>query len=246
VRPTRDRYRGGVSTAAIVPAAGGGVRLGADRPKALVPLADEPMVVHAIRALRESEVVEHVVVAAPTATADELRAALRRDWDGWVTVLDGGPTRQASVAAGLAALSPDHDLVVVHDAARALVPPSVVVRVVDILLAGAPAVIPVLPVADTMKRVRDGRVVETVDRTELYAVQTPQGFRRDVLVAAHAAADPEAPATDDAALVELSGGEVCVVDGDPDAFKITRPLDLRIAEAVLSSRTHRADLEGLG
>jgi 2-C-methyl-D-erythritol 4-phosphate cytidylyltransferase len=225
-----------VSTAAIVPAAGEGTRLGAGRPKALVPLAGEPLVVHALRALRASEVVDRVVVAAPPAVGDEVRAALPSDWTGWVTVIDGGVIRQASVAAGLATLSADHDLVLVHDAARALVPARVVVGVVDALLAGAPAAIPVLPVPDTVKRVRDGRVLETVDRAELYAVQTPQGFRRDVLVAAHQAADPDAAATDDAALVERIGTEVCVVDGDPEAFKITRPLDLRIAEAVLESR----------
>jgi 2-C-methyl-D-erythritol 4-phosphate cytidylyltransferase len=234
--PTTDANVTEVSTAAIVPAAGDGTRLGADRPKALVPLAGEPLVVHAVRGLRESEVVDRVVVVAPGSAEPDLAAALLPEWEGWVSVVEGGATRQASVAAGIASLSPDHDLVLVHDAARSLVPPGVVVRVVDALLAGAPAVIPVLPVADTIKRVRKGRVLETVDRTELYAVQTPQGFRRDVLVAAHAGADRTAPATDDAALVERSGVEVCVVDGDPEAFKITRPLDLRIAEAVLSSR----------
>jgi 2-C-methyl-D-erythritol 4-phosphate cytidylyltransferase len=141
------------------------------------------------------------------------------------------------VAAGLETLSPDHDLVLVHDAARALVPPAVVIRVVDALLGGAGAVIPVLPAADTVKRVRGGVVLETVDRTELYAVQTPQGFQRRILAAAHAeAAGSDAPATDDAALVERVGGEVCVVDGDSEAFKITRPLDLAVAEAVLRSR----------
>jgi 2-C-methyl-D-erythritol 4-phosphate cytidylyltransferase len=226
-----------MSTAAIVPAAGDGVRLGADRPKALVPLAGEPLVLHALRALRASEVVDRVVVAAPIAARDDLRTALPGEWDGWAHVIEGGATRQASVAAGLEALSPDHDLVLVHDAARALVPPAVVVRVVDALLAGARAVIPVLPVSDTVKRVRGGIVLETVDRTDLYAVQTPQGFQRRILAAAHAAAvDSDGPATDDAALVERVGGEVCVVDGDPEAFKITRPLDMAVAEAVLHSR----------
>ncbi len=226
-----------MSTAAIVPAAGDGVRLGADRPKAMVPLAGEPLVVHALQALRASEVVDRVVVAAPIAARDDLRTALPDEWGGWVHVIAGGATRQASVAAGLEALSTDHDLVLVHDAARALVPPAVVVRVVDALLAGAGAVIPVLPVSDTVKRVRGGVVLETVDRTDLYAVQTPQGFQRRILAAAHAAAvDSDGPATDDAAMVERVGGEVCVVDGDPDAFKITRPLDMAVAEAVLHSR----------
>lgn len=228
-----------MSTAAIVPAAGDGLRLGADRPKALVSLAGEPLVVHALRGLRASEVVDRVIVAAPIAAGDELRAALPSEWNGWVRVIDGGATRQASVAAGLEALSHDHDLVLVHDAARALVPPAVVVRVVDALLGGADAVIPVLAMADTVKRVRGGVVLETVDRAELYAVQTPQGFQRRILAAVHAAAvDSDAPATDDAALVERAGGEVWAVDGDSEAFKITRPLDLALAEAVLRSRRH--------
>lgn len=224
-----------MSTAAIVPAAGSGVRLGADRPKALVLLAGEPLVVHALRALRDSEVVDRVVIAGPPDRLDELSAALPSAWSGWAQVIAGGAVRQASVAAGLESLSGDHELVLVHDAARALVPPAVVIRVVDALLAGAPAVIPVLPVSDTVKRVRDARVLETVDRTSLYAVQTPQGFRRDVLAEAHATTT-ESEATDDAGLVERAGGEVCVVDGAAEAFKITGPLDLALAEAVLSSR----------
>ncbi|MGH3475211.1 MAG: 2-C-methyl-D-erythritol 4-phosphate cytidylyltransferase [Nocardioidaceae bacterium] len=226
-----------MSTAAIVPAAGSGVRLGADRPKALVPLAGEPLVVHALRALRTSEVVDRIVVVAPPTELDEMQAALPNPWHGWVHVVAGGAVRQASVAAGLEALSDDHELVLVHDAARALVPPAVVTRVVDALLAGAPAVIPVVPVSDTVKRVRDGRVLDTVDRASLYAVQTPQGFRRDVLATVHATTT-ESDATDDAGLVERAGGEVCVVDGDAEAFKITSPLDLRLAEALLSSRRH--------
>ena len=224
-----------MSTAAIVPAAGGGVRLGAERPKALVPLAGEPLVVHALRALRASAAVDRVVVVGPPGALDELTVALPSDWNGWASVVAGGAVRQASVAAGLETLSDDHDLVLVHDAARALVPAAVVTRVVDALLAGAPAVIPVVPMNDTVKRVSDGRVIETVDRTSLYAVQTPQGFRRDVLTAAHASTT-ETAATDDAGLVERSGGVVCVVDGDAEAFKITRPLDLALAEAVLDSR----------
>jgi 2-C-methyl-D-erythritol 4-phosphate cytidylyltransferase len=226
-----------VSTAAIVPAAGSGVRLGADRPKALVPLAGEPLVVHALRALRSSEVVDRIVVAAPPTELDAMQAALPSEWRGWVEVVAGGAVRQASVSAGLEALADDHELVLVHDAARALVPPAVVTRVVDALLTGAPVVIPVVPLSDTVKRVRDGRVLDTVDRASLYAVQTPQGFRRDVLAAAHATTT-ESDATDDAGLVERAGGDVCVVDGDAEAFKITSPLDLRLAEAVLSSRRH--------
>jgi 2-C-methyl-D-erythritol 4-phosphate cytidylyltransferase len=152
-----------------------------------------------------------------------------------VVVVAGGADRHASVGAALDALPPGVDLVLVHDAARCLTPPSVVGAVVTALRSGADAVIPVLPVADTIKRVEVDRVVATVPREHLRAVQTPQGFRRDVLVAAHAAA-PDASHTDDAGLVELLGRPVTVVPGHEEAFKITRPLDLLLAEAVLAAR----------
>jgi 2-C-methyl-D-erythritol 4-phosphate cytidylyltransferase len=163
---------------------------------------------------------------------DLLRAAV----DGLVlTVVAGGDSRQESVAAALAALPADVDAVLVHDAARAFVPPAVTARVVEALDAGAPAVVPALPVPDTVKRVSGARVLATVDRTSLRAVQTPQGFRRDVLERAHAHGTPGA--TDDAGLVESLGLPVTVVEGSAEAFKVTGPLDLLLAEALLRSRT---------
>lgn len=125
----------------------------------------------------------------------------------------------------------------VHDAARPLAPVSLVDSVAAAVRAGAEAVVPGLPVADTIKAVDEhGTVVATVDRGSLRAVQTPQGFRRRLLAEAHAAGDPDAPATDDAGLVEALGGTVLVVPGDEEAFKVTRPLDLVLAEAVLARR----------
>jgi 2-C-methyl-D-erythritol 4-phosphate cytidylyltransferase len=126
------------------------------------------------------------------------------------------------------------DLVLVHDAARALTPPAVVEAVVAALRAGADAVVPVLPVTDTVKRVDGDRVRVTVDRSDLRVAQTPQGFRREVLAAAHAQAGPAA--TDDAALVERLGLTVDTVPGSEEAFKVTRPFDLLMAEAVLRGR----------
>lgn len=146
-------------------------------------------------------------------------------------VVAGGASRQASVAAALAAVPEHFGIVLVHDAARALTPPELVEAVADAVRGGHGAVIPVLPVVDTIKQVDDfGRVVGTVDRSVLRAVQTPQGFRRDVLTSAHAAAVDEH--TDDAGLAEKIGVAVHTVPGAEAAMKITRPFDLAIAELL--------------
>ena len=156
-----------------------------------------------------------------------------------VTVVAGGATRQESVAAALAAAPPDLSVVLVHDAARALTPPEVVERVAAAVRAGHPAVIPVLPVIDTIKAVdADDAVRATVDRAALRAVQTPQGFRRDVLAAAHANAVDAA--TDDAGLVEALGVRVSCVPGSPHALKITQPFDLAVAELLLRTPIEQA------
>jgi 2-C-methyl-D-erythritol 4-phosphate cytidylyltransferase len=145
-------------------------------------------------------------------------------------VVAGGVTRLDSVRVGLAALADDVDAVLVHDVARPFVPAAVIDRVIDALAEGADAVVPAMAVTDTIKRVdAGGRVVATVDRSELRAIQTPQGFRVAALVAAHEGA-PEA--SDDAGLIEALGGTVVVVAGAEEAFKITRPWDLRVAEAL--------------
>jgi 2-C-methyl-D-erythritol 4-phosphate cytidylyltransferase len=216
--------------AVLVPAAGLGVRLGPGGPKALRQLGGEALLVHAVRRVVAAPCVGCVVVAAPPDAVDpvaELLAAFP------VTVVAGGATRQASVSAALAAVPASFDILLVHDAARALTPPSLIERVSDAVRAGHGAVIPVLAVVDTVKQVDgDGVVLGTVDRSVLRAVQTPQGFRRDVLVAAHAAAVDDL--TDDAGLAEKLGVPVQTVDGDEAALKITRPLDLALAEVLLS------------
>jgi 2-C-methyl-D-erythritol 4-phosphate cytidylyltransferase len=218
-----------VTVGALVPAAGLGVRLGPGAPKALRVLAGEPLLVHAVRGLRAAPSVGPVVVAA---TDVALVQDLLAPYD--VVVVAGGPERQDSVRLALAALEPAADLVLVHDAARCLTPVAVVEAVVAALRAGAQAVVPVLPVADTVKEVAGDRVVATLDRAALRAVQTPQGFRRDVLEGAHGSGLPAR--TDDAGLVEALGGAVTTVAGSEEAFKVTRPLDLLLAEAVLAER----------
>jgi 2-C-methyl-D-erythritol 4-phosphate cytidylyltransferase len=216
--------------AVLVPAAGAGLRLGPGGPKALRLLAGEPLLVHAVRRIAAAPSVRLIVIAAPAAEVDSVRELLAPVAP--VTVVAGGAERQHSVAAALAVVPVDVGIVLVHDAARALTPPELVESVAAAVRGGQPAVIPVLPVVDTIKEVGPGEVVlGTVDRSVLRSVQTPQGFRRDVLVAAHAAGlDAH---TDDAGMVEKAGVPVTCVPGSELAMKITRPLDLVIAEALL-------------
>jgi len=214
--------------AVLVPAAGMGVRLGPGAPKALRLLRGEPLLVHAVRRVSSAPSVGCVVVAAPPDAVADVRAMLPPD----VRVVAGGATRQASVALALAAVPERYGIVLVHDAARALAPPELVERVAAAVRAGHAAVIPALPVIDTIKQVHArGEVAATLDRSVLRAVQTPQGFRRAVLAEAHAAAVDEH--TDDAGLVEKLGLPVWTVPGDEAALKITRPLDLALAELLL-------------
>lgn len=221
----------------VVPAAGRGDRLGADRPKALVELAGEPLLLHAVRRAAASGVVDVVVVVVPDGAVDVVRALLTPLLLPDLRVVPGGAERQDSVRLGLLAVDDDVDVVLVHDAARCLTPPDVFVAVVEAVRAGAVAVVPALPVTDTVKRVRGDLVVETVDRSELVAVQTPQGFAPGPLVRAHEAARGAAPATDDAGMLESLGHPVRTVPGAELAFKVTRPLDLVLAAALLQRET---------
>ena len=256
-------------TAAIVPAAGKGERLGVGIAKALHTVGAHSLLELTVHGLADVHDIDLIVVAAPADHIDDVLQALAflaepgttsddapasfHDADGAVVEIDdvpapqrpglivvaGGATRQQSVAEGLAVLPDDIEYVLVHDAARALTPSHVIERVLASLIAGANAVIPVLPVADTIKVVEDGAVMHTVERGSLRAVQTPQGFTRAALERAHhiARAQGVDDVTDDAGLCESAGISVRVVEGDPLAFKITRPLDLVLAEAILGSRS---------
>ena len=220
-----------MSVGVLVPAAGLGVRLGPSPPKALRLLAGEPILVHAVRGLREVPEVGPVVVAVPEDQV-ESTGVLLASYD--VGVVAGGADRVESVRRALAALPPGVELVLVHDAARCLAPPVVFSVVVAALRAGAAAAVPVLPLNDTVKRVDGDRVRATVPRADLRTAQTPQGFRREVLEQAHA--QDGHLHTDDAGLVEALGAVVVTVPGHEEAFKVTRPLDLLLAEAVLRER----------
>ncbi|MBF6584778.1 2-C-methyl-D-erythritol 4-phosphate cytidylyltransferase [Nocardia farcinica] len=225
-----DADNGG-SVVALVPAAGRGVRLGEQSPKAFVPVGGTPMVRLAVDGLLAAGVVDRIIVMVPAEWVESAVALLPPS--DVVRVVVGGAERTDSVRAGLAA-APDAGYFLVHDAARALTPPALIGRIVGELRAGRRAVVPALPVVDTVKSVdAAGVVTGTPDRAALRAVQTPQGFTADLLRAAYAA---DVPATDDAGLVERLGEPVHTVAGDPLAFKITTPLDLRLAETLLDRR----------
>ncbi|MGI6795267.1 2-C-methyl-D-erythritol 4-phosphate cytidylyltransferase [Gordonia sihwensis] len=210
--------------AALIPAAGRGTRLGETVPKAFVELDGVTLLELSASAARRSGVVDVIVVAAPPELLDRA-AALVPD----AVVVPGGAERSDSVRAGLAAV-PDAELILVHDAARALTPPALFASVVTALRGGADAVVPGIAVADTLKRVDvHGLVRETPDRSELRAVQTPQGFTAQVLRRAH---DAQADATDDAGLVEALGVPVRVIPGDAMAFKVTTQFDLALARLI--------------
>jgi 2-C-methyl-D-erythritol 4-phosphate cytidylyltransferase/2-C-methyl-D-erythritol 2,4-cyclodiphosphate synthase len=233
----------------IVVAAGSGTRLGAARPKAFAPLAGRTILEHALDSVFGMQREAQVVVVVPADLVDDAHTLVTDAAGaahGSVTVVPGGTTRQESVSLGLAVLDASVRIVLVHDAARALTPSSQFDAVVTGVAQTASGVVPGVPVTDTIKRVDDDEsVVETVDRAELRAVQTPQGFPRAALDAAYAQADREH--TDDAALFAVAGNTVSIIDGDARAFKITTPWDLRRAEGLLASVAPTAGLRtGIG
>lgn len=248
-----------MKTGIIIVAAGSGERLGYGIPKAEVPLAGEPILAYALRGVIASGVADKICVAVPR--GDSLLRELCRDPSVTaagepgiecppIVAVDGGSTRSDSVRAALTSLGDDIDVVLVHDAARALTPPEVFQRVSHALAEGAQAVIPVRAVVDTVKIVEHAPadqvsiaqevVAKTPDRTYLRTVQTPQGFAVETLSRAHASAelfddDQAAAVTDDAMLVEAMGVPVFAVPGSDLSLKITTPTDLVLAEALLNA-----------
>jgi 2-C-methyl-D-erythritol 4-phosphate cytidylyltransferase len=223
---------------AILVAAGRGERMGAARPKAFLELGGEALLVRAARAFEAAPSVGRLVAVVPEAELGEATRLLR----GLVkphAVVGGGERRQDSVLAGLAAVPEGFDgVVLVHDAARPLVDVELVEAVAQ-QAAATGAALPVLPIVDTVKRVRGGRVVETLDRAELGGAQTPQGFRAALLrEACAAAANAGLAVTDEAMAVERLGRPVHAVPGSPRNRKITTPEDLAWAEAVLAGMLH--------
>ncbi|MGL4306751.1 MAG: 2-C-methyl-D-erythritol 4-phosphate cytidylyltransferase [Mycobacteriaceae bacterium] len=224
---------------ALVPAAGSGVRLGVGKPKAFVSLGGSTLIERAVDGLFSSGDVSRVVVMVPRELVMTARSLLPAEVD----IIVGGAERIDSVRLGLAA-SADARFILVHDAARPLTPPTLISNIVAQLRAGRRAVVPALPVVDTIKTVdMNGSVCSTPDRSTLRAIQTPQGFDAELLRDAYAnipliatTSCSDKQATDDASLVELLGESVYTIPGSSEAFKITSAFDLVLAQALLQGR----------
>ncbi len=225
-----------MTVAVVLLAAGAGARLDVGQPKAFATLGGRTLLEHAYDNVARHPAVGRVIVTAPALDTGRVAALVPTD----TRIIAGGVTRQDSVRVALELLAVDHavEIVLVHDAARPFVGAEVVDRVLAALGQGADAVVPVLPVTDTIKRVdAAGRVLGTPDRRELRSVQTPQGFRLAALLSAHRYARTAGlrDVSDDAGLVERHGGRVVVVAGSEDAFKITTSRDLRLAALLLAT-----------
>jgi 2-C-methyl-D-erythritol 4-phosphate cytidylyltransferase len=216
----------------VIAAAGSGDRLGADRPKAFVRLRGRPLLAESLERLEASGWIDQIVVVAPPEWEEPVILLAEELGCGKVAAaVTGGPSRAESVRLGLAEVSEDAAVVLVHDAARPLVQEPVVERVLDALAEGWDGAVPGLPVADTIKRLNGEAVVETLPRESLAAVQTPQGFVPSVLRGAFTG--EVAAASDCASLVEAAGGRVKVVEGDSRLLKVTAPDDLALVERLL-------------
>ena len=218
---------------AVLAAAGRGERLGSDRPKAFARLGGRPLLAESLERLEGSEWIDFIVIAAPAEWEEPAILLAEELGAGKVSsVVTGGASRSESVREALAAVADDAAVVLVHDAARPLLPEDVIARVLAPLSEGWDGVVPGLPVSDTVKRVEGERVVETLPRGELVAVQTPQAFIASVL--REALAGDVSTASDCAALVEARGGRVKVVEGDPRLLKVTSAEDLALLETWLA------------
>jgi 2-C-methyl-D-erythritol 4-phosphate cytidylyltransferase len=217
-------------------AAGAGRRLGWAIPKAFVPLAGRPMLEYSLSAMEASGVISAVVLVVPESERRRVEETIADLRSGALisTVVSGGTTRRRSVRRGLAAVPADATTNVCNDAARPFATPALCVRVID-GLRDVDGCIPTVPVPDTLKRTRDGRVLHTIPREDVVLAQTPQAFVCASLRTAHDAEDVE-EATDDALLLEARGMPIATVAGEPGNFKITTPEDLRRAEEIVARR----------
>jgi 2-C-methyl-D-erythritol 4-phosphate cytidylyltransferase len=221
-------------TWAVLAAAGRGERLGSDRPKAFARLRGRPLLAESLERLEGSEWIEFIVIAAPAEWEEPAILLAEELGAGKVSsVVTGGASRSDSVREALAEVADDAAVVLVHDAARPLLPDEVIERVLAPLSEGWDGVVPSLPVSDTVKRVEGDRVVETLPRGELVAVQTPQAFIASVL--REALSGDVSAASDCASLVEARGGRVRVVEGDHRLLKVTSPEDLTRVESWLNT-----------
>lgn len=228
-----NSYNYPMMKAAIIAAAGSGSRLGAEKPKALVELLGESLISRSFKAIIASEVADIVIIVIPEGYKDEFKKVMPND--AGYSLVFGGKTRAESVARGVRAVPDECGIIGIHDAARPLVMPkdiSAVFRAAEEYGAAALA----MPLRDTIKVVENGWIVNTRPREGLYLVQTPQVFRRDLLLRGLKAAQSDARPTDDCAVVEALGERIKVVKGSPDNIKITYPEDLKLAETLISDR----------
>jgi 2-C-methyl-D-erythritol 4-phosphate cytidylyltransferase len=221
---------------AIIPAAGIGSRMHADRAKQMLELDGVPLLVHTLRRFEQCEAIDRIVlVLQPSMTTEALRLISKYNIKKIARVVGGGAERQDSVYLGLQVIS-DHDaeVVAIHDAARPFVRPEEIRTVVE-RAAATGAALMALPATDTIKQVKSGRVQRTLDRRRIYHAQTPQAFRLPIIKEAYERAMADGfMATDDSQLVERTGRRVSIVEGSHLNIKITRPLDLRLAEVIHS------------
>ena len=221
-----------MSVWAVLAAAGSGERLGLDRPKSFARLGERPLLAEPLERLEASAWVDAIVVAAPPGWEEPAILVAEEVGAGKVvSCVAGGATRSDSVRAAVAEVADDASVILVHDAARPLLEDAVVERVLKPLAEGFHGAVPALALADTVKRVRGGEVVETLDRADLVAVQTPQAFLADWLRTA--LGGDVAEATDCASLVEAAGGRVAVVPGSRRLVKVTEPADLELVASLL-------------
>jgi 2-C-methyl-D-erythritol 4-phosphate cytidylyltransferase len=226
-------------TAAVVPAAGRGLRMGGSTPKQFLTVGGLPILVHALRVLEGSPAVTDIILTVPAADREYClnEIVARYKFHKITKVVPGGEQRQDSVRHGLAQLDHDVDIVIVHDAVRPFLTADMVIRAIDAAAQHGAAIV-AIPMRDTIKRVgSDGLIESTIDRSHLWLAQTPQAFQRALLQTAHRKAQIENyHATDDAQLMEWLGHRVAIVEGSGENIKITRPEDLGIGEAILAAR----------
>lgn len=224
---------------AIILAAGKGTRMGLDINKMYLPLKGKPVIAHTLDAFYKAKAIEGIMLVVSPGEEHLIKEEVLSIYPPQkpVEITLGGATRQHSVANGLKALPKDTDIVAIHDGARALIVPDVIDKSVEMALRYGSAVAG-MPVKDTIKRVAsDGRVQETLDRSSLWLVQTPQTFRYSLIMEAHSKADSVGlVATDDSALVEAIGRDVHMIEGGYDNIKITTSEDIAIAEEILARR----------
>ena len=228
---------------AVVPAGGRGMRMGSNIPKQFLTLGDVPLLVHALKTFEFSSIISEIILVVPEDDCAYCRDHIVPTYGlkKVSQVVGGGRRRQDSVLNGIKATNPNSDIVVIHDAVRPFLTETMIANVVEAARKHGSAIV-AIPLRDTVKLVNvDGLIKETLSREELWAAQTPQAFRRDILLRAHEQGETDGvDATDDAFLVERMGLSVSIVEGSSDNIKVTRPEDLQMGQAILTANQNES------